>query len=137
MAPLVELLRPTLKLIRDCFRKLSAFKANLTYQKNCISTAIVCLIFVWACSSLTRAHTQGQGDYHVMSHVHVPGHQHDYSETFSNPPGSVERNLSWESLWFFPSRPFAQLFDQEVPEDFVIESDDAIAQSRMPRVKIV
>ena len=63
-----------------------------------------------------------------MSHVHVPGHQHDYPETFSNPPGSVERNFSWESLWFFPSRPFAQLFDQEVPEGFVIESDDAKAQ---------
>ena len=63
-----------------------------------------------------------------MSHAHVPGHQHDYPETFSNPPGSVERTLSWESLWFFPSQPFAQFFDQEVPEGFVIESDDAKAQ---------
>ena len=100
----------------------------MTYQKKCIFTAIVCLIFVWTCSSLPSAQTQGQGDSHVMSHVHVPGHNHDYPETFSNPPGSVERNFSWESLWFFPSRPFAQLFDQEVPEGFVIESDDAKAQ---------
>ena len=100
----------------------------MTYQKKCILTPIVCLIFVWACSSQPSAHTQGQGDSHVMSHVHVPGHQHDYPETFSNPPGSVERNFSWESLWFFPSRPFAQLFDQEVSEGFVIESDDAKAQ---------
>ena len=100
----------------------------MTYQKKCSLTAIVCLIFVWACNSLPSAHPQGQGDSRVMSHVHVSGHQHDYPETFSNPPGSVERNLSWESLWFFPSRPFAQLFDQHVPEGFVIESDDAKAQ---------
>ncbi len=100
----------------------------MTYRKKCSLTAIVCLIFVWACSSLPSAQTQGQEDSHVMSHVHVPGHNHDYPETFSNPPGSVERNFSWESLWFFPSRPFAQLFDQEVPEGFVIESDDAKAQ---------
>ena len=99
----------------------------MTYQKKCILTAIVCLIFVCACSSLPSAQTQGQEDSHVMSHVHVPGHQHDYPETFSNPPGSVERNFSWESLWFFPSRPFAQLFDEEVPEGFVIESDEAKA----------
>ena len=100
----------------------------MNYKNKYALSGIVCLIFVWACSSLPDAHRHRQGDSQTISHVHVPGHQHDYPETFSNPPGSIENSWSWKSLWFFPSRPFAQLFDQDVPEGFVIESDYAKSQ---------
>ena len=110
---------------------------TLNYKLKCFLAVKVCLIFVWACSSLPSAHTQRQDHSYASSHIHVPGHNHDYPENFSNPPGSNEESFTWKSLWFRPSRPFAQLFDQDVPEGFVIESDDAKAQSRTPRVKIV
>ena len=102
-------------------------------NKKWTFVAIICLVYILACSSLPHGHAHTQSDSYTSNHVHVPGHQHDYPKTFSNPPGSIEESFSWESLWFFPSRPFAQLFDRDVPEDFVIEP--ALAKTQFNEAK--
>ncbi len=57
----------------------------------------------------------------------VPGKPYHHTENgFRNPPGSIEAEFSWDAVWFFPSRPFAQLWNPEIPEGHVVEQKEAI-----------
>lgn len=58
---------------------------------------------------------------------HQPGMPHHHTvDGFRNPEGSPERSFSWHALWFLPTRPFAQLFESEVPEGHVINESQAV-----------
>ena len=39
---------------------------------------------------------------------------------FANSEGSPEQSFSWHKLWFYPTRPFAPLFEIDVPPGHVI-----------------
>lgn len=59
----------------------------------------------------------------------VAGKPEHHTETgFKNPKGSPKRTYTWHSLWFFPSRPFAQLYESKVPAGHVIEEKKAIEE---------
>ena len=58
---------------------------------------------------------------------HLPGKPYHHTESgFRNPPGSIEKAFSWDAFWFFPSRPFAQLWNPEIPEGHVVAQKEAI-----------
>jgi N-acyl-phosphatidylethanolamine-hydrolysing phospholipase D len=59
----------------------------------------------------------------------IPGKPyHHTTEGFRNPQGSPERTFSWHSLWFFPTRPFAPLFESAIPTGHVIPENEATNQ---------
>jgi L-ascorbate metabolism protein UlaG (beta-lactamase superfamily) len=64
----------------------------------------------------------------VSSHgKQLAGKPYHHTENgFRNPEGSPERKFSWHSLWFFPSRPFAQLLYGKPPKDHVLPQPQAV-----------
>ena len=59
----------------------------------------------------------------------IPGKPYHHTEDgFRNPPDSPERSFSWHSFWFFPTRPFAPLFESDVPAGHVLPEKEAKAQ---------
>ena len=58
----------------------------------------------------------------------APGKPYHHTEDgFRNPEGSPEQSFSWHKLWFYPTRPFAPLFEIDVPPGHVIPQEDALA----------